>query len=310
MRRDSHSAEHQTGCSYRTDDPNRRPSCEIFYEEFVGHADFFSYDPGVNERSSRLDHVRWDSRERCVADVMTRAVIWVRDTAPARQVADVLSRSGVGALPVVDNEQRLRGIVSASDLNSRLGATDPSLLTRRGRRARRLANSATAATVMTRTVTTAGSLITVRQAARTMQDARIRYLPIVDGQQRLLGIVSYSDLLRIFLRDDAQVRHHIIEDLLAGRADGTADVDVQVKDGRVTLTGRLPGRALRADLLAAIRDIAGVTDVVDQLVPRIDLGRRPLPYARVATGAAAESAALGARITAVQSGEHIAFRTA
>lgn len=241
---------------------------------------------------------------------MTRAVVWVRDTAPARQVADVLRRSGVGALPVVDNEQRLRGIVSASDLQARLGDTDASLLTRSGRRVRRLANSATAATVMTHAVITAGSLITVRQAARTMQDARIRYLPIVDGQQRLLGMVSYSDLVRIFLRDDAQVRHHIIEHVIAGRSEASAAVDVHVKDGRVTLTGHLPGRGRRAELLAAIHEISGVSEVVDELSPRIDLTRRPLPYARVATSAAAGSAALGSQLAGQSGHTQIAFRTA
>ena len=114
----------------------------------------------------------------------------------------MLAAHGLSALPVVDGRGRVLGVVSEADLL--------------GDRRRPLADgeaAATAGAVMTSPAVTVDPQATVAEAARRMQAAGVKWLPVVAGSGRLVGIVSRADLLWPLTRPDEEIRW-AIEDLL------------------------------------------------------------------------------------------------
>ncbi|MFI0898356.1 CBS domain-containing protein [Streptomyces sp. NPDC020983] len=106
----------------------------------------------------------------------------------------------------------------------------------------------------------------VARAARIMEARGVSRLPVVDEEDRLIGIVTRRDLLRVFLRDDGAIGDEVTRRIGDGtRAPGGAPVEVVVRDGVVTLRGQTP---TSADMGAAIRSawrVEGVIGVVNQL---------------------------------------------
>jgi len=109
---------------------------------------------------------------------------------------------------------------------------------------------------------------TIAAAARLMNAHRVRFLPVVDSDGKLLGIVSRRDLLSVFLRPDAEIGRlvsGIFDDLLPG---GAAGLKVAVRNGVVTLTGENELAAEEGLIPLATRlawDVEGVVDVVDKV---------------------------------------------
>ncbi|MEV6294917.1 BON domain-containing protein [Streptomyces sp. NPDC051896] len=84
----------------------------------------------------------------------------------------------------------------------------------------------------------------VAQAARTMDRHRVRRLLVVDETDHIIGIVSRSDLLRVFLRPDEEIREEICDDVLEGMLRlSETEVQVQVHEGVVTLRGEVENRS-------------------------------------------------------------------
>jgi osmotically-inducible protein OsmY len=88
----------------------------------------------------------------------------------------------------------------------------------------------------------------------------VKRLPVVDDEGRLQGIVSRSDLLKVFLRRDEdieeEVRRTVVSYLFPGR-----DVAVSVQDGVVTLGGRIRDTSLVPVAARLTRAVEGVVDV-------------------------------------------------
>ncbi|HSF33857.1 MAG TPA: DUF190 domain-containing protein [Candidatus Tectomicrobia bacterium] len=138
-----------------------------------------------------------------VADVMIREVVRVRPDTPLKDLVALLIGRDYRALPVVDEAERVLGIVTNGDLVVRGGlAMRLELLATASREAiqRELAALAesrqTAADVMTREVVTVPADMSVLEAARVMAERRLKRLPVVDATGHLLGIVSRVDFLR------------------------------------------------------------------------------------------------------------------
>ncbi|MFE9454189.1 CBS domain-containing protein [Streptomyces sp. NPDC006739] len=116
---------------------------------------------------------------------------------------------------------------------------------------------------------------TLGQAARLMARSRVRRLPVVGPGGALEGIVSRSDLLKVFLRDDddiaAEVRREVVVRLFGT---GMAPVGVDVHDGVVRLTGRVDDPAFVPLAMLLARSVPGVVDVHCALAGR---RRRPHP---------------------------------
>lgn len=87
---------------------------------------------------------------------------------------------------------------------------------------------------------------TIAGAARLMARGHLKRLPVVDDDGRLVGVVSRSDLLKIYLRPDADIARELPELLMAELIPaGSAEVHVHVVNGAVHLQGSIdpPNRA-------------------------------------------------------------------
>ncbi|WP_137991124.1 CBS domain-containing protein [Streptomyces vilmorinianum] len=184
---------------------------------------------------------------RHVDDVMTHAVVSVGLDAPVKEIVESIRRWRVSALPVLSPEGRVVGVVSEADVLGKVPGDD-----RRGTTARHLMS--TPAVTVTRGATIAG-------AARLMGRGRLKRLPVVDDDGRPVGVVSRGDLLKVYLRSDAEladdVRHELLTHLLP---EGDSTLTVTVLDGAVTLGGHIPASVPVGLLLRLTRAVPGVVD--------------------------------------------------
>lgn len=138
-----------------------------------------------------------------VADVMTRDIAQVSPDAPVQDIVTLLIDRALRALPVVDADRRVVGIITDGDLLTR-GAIDLSVEIQRAlplaERAVQVANLAAqphrAADLMTPHPVTLPATTPLAQAAAIMAERNLKRMPVVDAQGRLLGMVSRYDLLK------------------------------------------------------------------------------------------------------------------
>jgi CBS domain-containing protein len=190
-----------------------------------------------------------------VGEVMTREVVTVSPSDSFKACADLLRLHAVSALPVVVAGERLVGIVSEADLMRAVAMPSGAALGR-----------PTAADVMTRDVITTSSRATVAAAARLMSERGVKRLPVVDSENRVIGIVSRADILRIFLRSDESIRKEVAHGLLDEMPLlGRGRVQVSVKDGVVRLDGEVETGSLTGLLVRLIAGVPGVVGVENHL---------------------------------------------
>ena len=205
-----------------------------------------------------------------VNDVMTTAVVTVSPGTPYRDVVDLLVGNRFSAVPVVDEFQRVTGVVSEADLLRKIEYADaekPRLFEGRRRRGQWVKASARAAAeLMSTPAVTVLVNTSLPAAARLMDSEGVKRLPVVDDLSRLVGIVSRGDLLKVHLRPDddihADVQSGVLVPFLADEAD---TVGLTVSDGVVTFAGRVD-RWSSADIAVRLtRQVSGVVEVVDEL---------------------------------------------
>jgi len=138
-----------------------------------------------------------------VAEVMTREVITVGPDDPVSEVAEKLLEHEFTALPVIDADRNVVGIVSDTDLLQRAGmkirmsvkkALEPSA--RQPFLDRLRQSPLKVHEVMNRPVSTVSPDTSLSTAARLMMDWRINRLPVTDRDGQLIGILGRHDLLR------------------------------------------------------------------------------------------------------------------
>jgi len=138
-----------------------------------------------------------------VADVMTRDVAQVLPDAPVSEIVTLLIDRALRAVPVVGASRRVVGIITDGDLLTR-NAMDLSVELQRAlplvERAAQIAPLADkphrAAELMTPNPITLPATTPLAQAAAVMADRKLKRLPVVDEQGRLVGMVSRYDLLK------------------------------------------------------------------------------------------------------------------
>jgi CBS domain-containing protein len=201
-----------------------------------------------------------------VRDVMTTEVVTVEPTTPFKEVVARMLRHRVSALPVVDDQGRVLGVVSEADLLLKEECPDPDadlalVWTRRRRAEHDKAAAAVARDLMTVAVVSVGPDATVTEAARLLHRHGVKRLPVVDPAGPLLGIVSRADLLKVFLRPDDEIAADVRQEVLVRSLWVDPDsVGVDVRDGVVTLTGRLE---LRSQVTVAVSLVHALDGVVD-----------------------------------------------
>ncbi|MCQ4082051.1 CBS domain-containing protein [Streptomyces sp. RB6PN25] len=215
---------------------------------------------------------------RTVADLMTHMVVRVHRTTPFKEIAELLDEHDITAVPVVDAGDQPVGIVSEADLlRKETGRPDPSgriSPTPQQPHERATFEATTAEGLMSSPVVCARPEWNVVEAARVMQDRGVKRLPVVDEMGRLVGIVSRSDLMRVFLRRDSAIRDEITEDVVVRTLrESPSAVHVEVKNGQVTLGGSVARRSLVPVLVRLCQSVDGVVRVEEHLgYERDDLG--------------------------------------
>lgn len=122
---------------------------------------------------------------------------------------------------------------------------------------------------------------TAPDAARLMMRSGVERLPVVDDEDRLVGIVTRRDLLRLFLRPDAEIRRRLVEEVLVGTMGLRADVvTVHVVDGVVTLEGQLESQNQITILTCLAEQLDGVVAVMSHVSAPVD---DPVPASKWAT---------------------------
>ncbi|MFF0473973.1 CBS domain-containing protein [Streptomyces sp. NPDC004284] len=206
-------------------------------------------------------------RHRRIDRLMTREVVSVLGDAPFKEIVRVLARHRVTAVPVLDGKGRVIGVVSEGDLLRKTAdrAAGPDGLPavpdlEAWERAK--AEGTRAEELMSAPAVCARPDWTVAEAARLMEVHGVKRLVVVDGEDRLLGIVSRRDLLGVFLREDDDIRREIVEDVLGETLRlGPAALTVEVRDGRVELSGTLPFRRMIPAIERMCATVDGVVSV-------------------------------------------------
>ncbi|MFF5308152.1 CBS domain-containing protein [Streptomyces massasporeus] len=202
---------------------------------------------------------------------MTRDVVQARRTTPFKEVVRLLDQHRISGLPVVDADDKVLGVLSGSDLaryQARRGGPAPP-------------PAVTAGDVMPSPAITVHPEQTVPDAARLMERRGVERLPVVDEADRLIGIATRRDLLRVFLRADDDIRRQVTEEIIVTALNQPADaVRVSVRDGVVTLDGRVEARSQVPELVHAVWRLDGVVGVVNGLGFRSDDVESPAPSHR------------------------------
>jgi CBS domain-containing protein len=138
-----------------------------------------------------------------VANVMRTEVVTVSPQTAVDEIVTLLLHRGRRSLPVVDEERHVLGIITDGDLLRRAGLSArldlQEELSEQQLQKQVTAlqeEDKTAADIMTQAVVTVQASDTVRQPMDIMVERRLKRLPVVDEEKRLVGWISRVDVLR------------------------------------------------------------------------------------------------------------------
>ncbi|WP_235041612.1 CBS domain-containing protein [Vreelandella profundi] len=215
-------------------------------------------------------------------DIMTPKVISVGPDAEVRDIAQLLINNRISAVPVIDAEQRVIGIVSEGDLMRQLkndddgpqswwlslvsGGKDPGdYVKQHGRKAHE---------VMTPNPLTVEENTPLHDIARLLEKNHIKRVPVVRGD-KLIGIVSRANLLQGIANaavaptqsptDDRHIREAILKEVEHNTGVQTGNISVIVNGGAVELWGLVESLEQKQAAAVAAENVAGVTRVDNHL---------------------------------------------
>ncbi|MFO7647984.1 CBS domain-containing protein [Halomonas campaniensis] len=219
------------------------------------------------------------------ADIMTRNVITVGPDSEVREIATLLLENGISAVPVVDANDKVLGIVSEGDLMRRVengsgrrkswwlklvAGHDPAdYVKSHGRLAHE---------VMTRDPITIDEEMPLHKISTLLEKHHIKRVPVVTGG-KLVGIVSRSNLLRGFsvaepdasvTSDDREIRKAILKEVDEHTGVLVDRINVIVTEGRVQLWGLVENQQEKMAVQVAAENTSGVKAVENNLgfIPR------------------------------------------
>lgn len=216
-------------------------------------------------------------------DLMTRKVQTAILTTPIRQIVKLMVSGGFSAVPVVDGQRRVLGIVSEGDLlrraeigTERRRAWWAKLINDPRDEARDYVKSrgSKARDVMTRPVISVSPATSASDIADLMEKWHIKRVPVVRAG-KLVGIVSRRDLMRAIgavepeapkaSMNDKALREKLRKQIAKEDWVDTALVNFVVEKGRVDIFGVVPSRAQADALRVMAEGVKGVRDVKDNL---------------------------------------------
>ncbi|MDK2795728.1 MAG: hypothetical protein PWQ58_927 [Archaeoglobaceae archaeon] len=189
-----------------------------------------------------------ESTKLKVSDYMTRNVVSVKPDNTVADVIELIKKTGHDSFPVVDNERRVIGYISAVDIvgvdpNTKIGD------------------------VMSKQLYVAREFMDLRDAARVMFRTGHSKLPVVDESDRLIGIISNADVIRsqIERADPAKVEklratiervHGVKTNVYLGKVEVSKLIPTQSKVYADELKGRIHeiNRGLAEPLIVIKKD--------------------------------------------------------
>lgn len=210
-----------------------------------------------------------------VDQVMTTSVITVTPETPISEVARILVDKGISGLPVVDPEGRVLGIVSEGDLLVREAGhwSDEKRRARGGK-----ADAQTAGEAMTAPALTIEPFRAIHAVAEIMITNHVNRLPVVDADGRLLGIVSRADLVRAFVRTDAQLEETIRTEVIIREMWLDPDkFEVSVDHGVAKVKGAVIKRSTAEVIARLLAMVPGVVSAETEITWDIDDGGVTVP---------------------------------
>ncbi|MFE9255219.1 CBS domain-containing protein [Streptomyces sp. NPDC006879] len=212
-------------------------------------------------------------RHREIRELMTREVVTVPYSAQFKEIARTLAEHQVSAVAVVDHDGHPIGVISERDLLPKSAAQGDYFRSLPEREAweEGKASGTRAEELMSSPPVCARPDWTVAEAARLMDTQGVKRLLVVDDSDALIGIVSRRDLLRIFLREDEDIRQEIMGDVLdLGLRQSPAAITVEVTDGQVELHGTVDFKSLIPLIERLCRTVDGVVCVTQRLGYAVD----------------------------------------
>ena len=152
---------------------------------------------------------------KTVADIMTPNPISVTPKTSLKDAITIIAEKKISGLPVVDEQGKVRGIISESDLMwQETGVETPPYimlldsviyLQNPGRYEKEIhkALGQTVEDVMSDRPITIQAHQSVKEAAKLMHDKKIRRLPVVDQEGKIVGIITQGDVVRMMANDES-----------------------------------------------------------------------------------------------------------
>lgn len=215
-------------------------------------------------------------------DIMTTKVVSVGPDAEVRDIAQLLLKHRISAVPVVDGEHRVIGIVSEGDLMRRVkddsdqghswwlslfagGKDAGDYVKSHGRKAHE---------VMTPDPLTVEENTPLHSIARMLEKHHIKRVPVV-REGKLVGIVSRANLLQGIANaavaptqspaDDRQIREAILKEVEHNTGAQTESISLIVDGGVVEIWGLVESLEQKQAVTVAAENVAGVTRVENHL---------------------------------------------
>lgn len=203
---------------------------------------------------------------------MTRDVVTVTPETQFKQLEQLMAEHRISAVPVVDTSGVTVGVVSEADLLLKTeadggtgGGWSPGSRERDSK-----AHAQTAGGLMSSPAIVVEPGAPLAAAARLMRKGSVKRLPVVDGG-RLVGIVSRADVLKAFLRSDADILVDIVEGVIKGSMWLEPEtIEVKVDDGVVQMHGTVDRRSDVEILSRLTLGVEGVIGVESSVTYRFD----------------------------------------
>ncbi len=139
-------------------------------------------------------------------DIMTRKVITIKRETSVKEIIDILLKNRITGVPVVDDENKIVGIVSESDLiykETSMPISDYWANRKKFKDEYWKIKGTKAEEIMTTDVICVGGDTPVEEIATLMIEKRIKRLPVVRGKE-LVGIISRADVLKTILLEPSR----------------------------------------------------------------------------------------------------------
>lgn len=210
-------------------------------------------------------------------ELMTEGVLSVKSDATVLEAASLLVTVRAGAMPVLDEQGVMLGIVTEADLlpyaaldKAATNGADHAAVTVELLKSRRVTE------VMTRDVVTIEDTATLNEVVALMTEKRLKHLPVRRGKA-IVGLVSRIDLLRVIAAEadgpaiqplgaeDKGLRARVLASLQGKAWSNAMGLDVAVDKGDVHLWGTVGREEEEVSYRRAAESVPGVKRVISHM---------------------------------------------